>query len=205
MLLLTPLSCRQLYPRLRSVIILSWISLQPSLYPHLMGQTKITLAGLFTHILQIQICLLPLMLSLMMLFSDQLNILLSGTPLSSLLKLRKMPVVNDAVTQLLSDYEQGNGQELIQAKPESKRSDRYNNTDASALQPQFRWPNESYTGGISKKMIGFDDFLIPKWVAGLLINAIQIQDDDILRSVFTQTIFRLRDVWPEFTEAYASS
>ena len=65
--------------------------------------------------------------------------------------LRRMPTVNDAVTQLLSHYEQGNGQELIQGKPVSKKYGRYNNTDTSVLQPQFRWPNEGYTGGAAKK------------------------------------------------------
>ena len=52
--------------------------------------------------------------------------------------LRRMPTVNDAVTQLLSHYEQSNGQQLIQGKPAPKRSGRYNNTDNSVLQPQFR-------------------------------------------------------------------
>ena len=87
--------------------------------------------------------------------------------------LRRMPTVNDAVTQLLSHYEQGTGQELNQGKPVSKRSGRYNNTDTSALYPQFRWPNEGYTGGATKKWIGYDDLSVPQWVAGQLTNAIR--------------------------------
>ena len=123
--------------------------------------------------------------------------------------LRKMPTVNDAVTQLLSHYERGNGQELIQGKPVSKRSGRYNNTDTSILQPQFRWPNEGYTGGAAKKRTAYDDLSVPQWVAGQLTNAIQIQDNDVLRSVLSQIIFTMRDAtsipWPAAREAYASS
>ena len=106
-----------------------------------------------------------------MLFSNQLTIL----------QLTRMPTVNDAVTQLLSHYEQGNSQKVIQGKPASKRSDRHNNTDTSTLQPQFRWPNEGYTGGATKKRIGYDDLSVPQWVAGQLSNAIQIQDKDMFK------------------------
>ena len=130
-------------------------------------------------------------------------------PIPSLEALRMMPTVNDAVTQLLSHYEQGNGQELIQGKSAPKRSGRYNNTDTSALQPQFRWPNEGFTGGATKKRTAYDDLSVPQWVAGQLTNAIQIQDNDILRSVLTQIIFTMRDAasipWPAVREAYASS
>ena len=123
--------------------------------------------------------------------------------------LRRMPTVNDAVTQLLSHYEQGTGQELVQGKPVSKQSGRYNNTDTSALYPQFRWPNEGYTGGATKKRIGYDDLSVPQWVAGQLTNAIQIQDNDVLRSVLTQMVFTMRDAssipWPAVREAYACS
>ena len=46
-------------------------------------------------------------------------------------------------------------------------------------------------------------------MAGQLTNAIQIQDNDVLRSVLTQMIFTMRDAssipWPAVREAYASS
>ena len=99
----------------------------------------------------------------------------------------------------LLHYEQGNGHELIQGKPASKRSGRYNR-DTSVLQLQFRWPNEGYTGGATKNRVGYDDLSVPQWVAGQLTNAIQIQDNDVLRSVLTQMIFTMRDAssipWP---------
>ena len=46
-------------------------------------------------------------------------------------------------------------------------------------------------------------------MAGQLSNAIQIQDNDVLRLVLTQMIFTMRDAssipWPAVREAYASS
>ena len=123
--------------------------------------------------------------------------------------LRRMPSVNDAVSQLLSHYEQGNTQELLQGKAVSKRSGRYNNSDTSTLQPHLRWPNEGFTGGGTKKRISYDDLTLPQWVAGQLTNAIQIQDNDVLRSVLNQIIFAMRDAsslpWSAVREAYASS
>ena len=123
--------------------------------------------------------------------------------------LRRMPTVNDAVSQLLSHYEQGHTQELLQGKAVSKKSGRYNNTDTSTLQPHLRWPNEGFTGGGAKKRISYDDLTLPQWVAGQLTNAIQIQDNDVLRSVLNQIIFAMRDAsslpWPAVREAYASS
>ena len=123
--------------------------------------------------------------------------------------LRRMPSVNDAVAQLLSHYEQGNTQELLQGKAESKKSGRYNKTDTSTLQPHLRWPNEGFTGGGAKKRITYDDLTLPQWVAGQLTNAIQIHDNDVLRSVLNQIIFAMRDAsslpWTVVREAYASS
>ena len=48
-------------------------------------------------------------------------------------------------------------------------------------------------GGAAKKKIGYDDLLVPQWVAGQPTNAIQNQNNDILRSVLTQIIFTMRD------------
>ena len=76
------------------------------------------------------------------------------------------------------------------------------------MKPHLRWPNEGYTGGGAKKRIGYDDLTLPQWVAGQLMNAIQIQDNDILRSVLNQIICAMRDAsslpWPAVREAYYS-
>ena len=59
-------------------------------------------------------------------YINELNAASSAAP--ALDSLRRMPSVNDTVTQVLSQYEQGNTQELLQGKPVSKRSGHYNNT-----------------------------------------------------------------------------
>ena len=116
---------------------------------------------------------------------DDFNAASSTVP--TLDSLRRRASANDIITQLLSHCEQGNTQELLQGKPALKRSGRYNNT--SNLQPHLRCPNEGFTGGRAQKMINYDDLTLPQWVADQLTNAIQIQDNDILRSV----IFTMRD------------
>ena len=131
-------------------------------------------------------------------------ILLSGTPPCPLLKLSGGCL--RYITLWLSHYKQENDQELIQGKPASKRSG--NNLDTSALQPQFRWPNEGLYRWGCKADVGYDPS-VPQWEAGQLTNAIQIQKNDILRSVLTEILLTMINVssrrWPAVREAYVSS
>ena len=123
--------------------------------------------------------------------AEDLNAASSTVP--TLDSLRRMPSVNDAIMQLPSHYEQENTQELLQGKPVSERSSQYNNTDTSNLQPHLSWPNKGFTGDGAYKWISCDDLTLPQWVAGQLTNVVQIQDNDILRSVLNQIIFAIRD------------
>ena len=59
------------------------------------------------------------------------------------------------------------------------------------------------------KRISYGDLTLPRWVVGQLMKTIQIKDRDILRSVFNQIIFAMRDAsslpWPTVRAASASS
>ena len=60
--------------------------------------------------------------------------------------LRQNQSVPQSVSKVLASYEAQARQDAIQGKPPSKKSGRYNTTEAVASVPELRWPNEGYKG-----------------------------------------------------------
>ena len=116
--------------------------------------------------------------------------------------LRSIPEVSNIVANLLADNETQAQQEVIPGKPLTARGKygRYNNTETPNSRPEGRWPNEGFVAAGNARKPVYDNLSLQQWAAGQLSNALQIQDDSVLRQVLTQVTLALRDIvalpWP---------
>ena len=74
-----------------------------------------------------------------------------------------------------------------------KKTGRYNITDTSVVDPQFRWPNEGLIFNFHLKKPIYDDLNMAQWVSGQLNNILLIEDNVTLKSVLTQVTMAMRD------------
>ena len=129
----------------------------------------------------------------------------------SLERLRLMPHVASTVSDLLAHYEAQSHQDVIQGKGflHRKKSGRYNTTDMPVGRPDVRWPNEGFVASSNTRKPAYDDMNLQQWAVGQLNNALQIEDNTLLRHVLTQVTLALRDsvalAWPAVRAAWAVS
>ena len=75
--------------------------------------------------------------------------------------------------------------------------------------PEVRWPNEGFVSSLNSKKPAYDEMNLQQWAVGQLNNALQIEDNTLLRHVLTQIVLALRDSvalpWPAVRAAWAVS
>ena len=124
--------------------------------------------------------------------------------------LRQNPSISQSVAQIMATYEAQAKQEAVIGKNQyTRKSGRYNTTDAITSIHELRWPNEGYHNTSGKKRIVYDDFSLPEWAVGQLNIIYQIQDPVIAKKALLQTIMTLKDAtslpWVAVRSAYANS
>ena len=130
--------------------------------------------------------------------------------LPSVSALRQNPTISQSVAQVMASYEAQARQEASLGKQIStKKSGRFNATDAITSGLELRWPNEGYQGTNGKKRTLYDELSLPEWVVGQLRNIYHIQDPAIVKKALLQTILALKDTtslpWQAVRAAYANS
>ena len=128
----------------------------------------------------------------------------------SVTTVRNIPSISSAVSRLLAQYEDQTRQEVIPGKdPHRRKSGRYNTTETTTVKPDLRWPNEGYVATSQNRKPAYDDLTIAQWASGQLNNALQIQDNTVLRQVLTQVTLALTDAvslpWVAVRAAWAAS
>ena len=108
--------------------------------------------------------------------------------------IRNNPNTSDAVSRVLTSYDQQPRLQASQGKPHSgKKSGRFNLTDMCTAPPEARWPNEGFQVSSGNKHIGYDDLTLPQWAAGQLTNVLQIKDTALMKQALLQVVLSLRD------------
>ena len=129
----------------------------------------------------------------------------------SLERLRAMPHVASTVSDLLAQFETQSHHDVLQGKGflHRKKSGRYNITDMPVGRPEVRWPNEGFVSSSNSKKPAFDEMNLQQWAVGQLNNALQIDDNTLLRHVLKQMMLALNDSvalpWPAVRAAWAVS
>ena len=129
----------------------------------------------------------------------------------SLERLRAMPHVASTVSDLLTQFEAQSHHDVLQGKSflHRKKSGRYNTTDMPVGKPEVKWPNEGFVSSLNSKKPAYDEMNLQQWAVGQLNNALQIEDNTLLRHVLTQIVLALRDSvalpWPAVRAAWAVS
>ena len=129
----------------------------------------------------------------------------------SLERLRAMPHMASTVSDLLTQLEAQSHHDVLQGKGflHRKKSGRYNTTDMPVGKPEVRWPNEGFVSSLNSKKPAYDEMNLQQWAVGQLNNALQIEDNALLRHVLTQIVLALRDSvalpWPAVRAAWAVS
>ena len=130
--------------------------------------------------------------------------------LPSVSALRQNPTISQSVAQVMASYEAQAKQEASLGKQiPTKKSGRFNATDAITSGPELRWPNEGYQGVSGKKRTLYDELSMPEWAVGQLTNIYHIQDPAMVKKALLQTILALKDAtslpWQAVRAAYANS
>ena len=130
--------------------------------------------------------------------------------LPSVSALRQNPTISQSVSQVMASYEAQAKQEASLGKQiPTKKSGRFNATDAITSGPELRWPNEGYQGVSGKKRTLYDELSLPEWAVGQRMNIFHIQDPAIIKKALLQTILALKDAtslpWQAVRAAYANS
>ena len=103
--------------------------------------------------------------------------------------IRNNPNISDAVSRVLTSYEQQSRLQASQGKPHSgKKSGRFNLTDLCTAPPEARWPNEGFQVSSGNKQIVYDDLTLPQWAAGQLTNMLHIKDTPLMKQALLQII-----------------
>ena len=89
-------------------------------------------------------------------------------------RLRAIPHVASAVSDLLAQYEAQSHHEVLQGKGflHRKKSGRYNTTDMPVGKPEVRWPNEGFVSFSNIKKPAYDEMNLQQWAVGQLNNAL---------------------------------
>ena len=74
-----------------------------------------------------------------------------------------------------------------------RKSGRYNTTDTTTANREFRWPNEGYTAPAQSKRPSYDDLTSAQWRTGQLSNILQVNDIDLMKDMLTQVTLAVRD------------
>ena len=125
-------------------------------------------------------------------------------------RIRSIPHVSAAVSDLLARYDEQWQHEVVPGKPHSvrKKSGRYNTTETVIGRLEVRWPNEGFIASSNAHKPPYDELTLPRWAARQLNNALLIQDNTLCQ-VLMQVTLALQDAavlpWTAVRSAWATS